>query len=957
MTLTGLEAPIAKSALSGIQRLYPYLWQRYRQRSMLQGAQPQIALARPQLPDLEASAAAGLDLYVHSPDFNIIAAQITFQTFDRLKGRRSLLPANVVKSQLREGLRYATGMQGGDLATLVDAIESRLSERITIIVSDYAHDLVVPAAVFAQLASGIADQAAAALRNSELLSRTRDLAEYHTFERILREQIATVQAKIRVPNAIALKTASYENLYVEPSLYLAVSAHSAVTNIRGRSLITVIPRAVILGDPGGGKSTLAARTIYDVATGTGPDNNLKVPFLMVLREYIEDFRSKRTTILDYLEQLCRSPYQVVPPTDAVEYLLLNGRAMVIFDGLDEIVDTELRARAVEAIEAFGHLFPNAPIIVTSRKVGYEEAPFDPAAFPTVELRQFDESQITEYAHNWFRLGQGHVDRSYALAQAFMRDSVLVNDLRVNPLMLSLMCSMYANEGYIPANRPDVYEKCSLMLFEQWDKQRGINRVLPFDAHVRSAIQSLAWWLYTEPSNDAGLTRSRLLAFMTAYLHRERFANLADAENAAEAFIQFCTGRAWVLTKFGLAKEQEVFGFVHRTFLEYFAASQMVRMFPDASRLFDELEGRLVLAEWDEMAQLSLQALNRSVEHGASNFLQLAIAAVGGRSEIRERSNLLSFMVRSLGFVVPDPQTIKGIVGLAVESTLDLPGVDGGVPDRFLQLPGVLYRYDLPWNSLRECGMEVRDEIASLIVQRISAELAKPDVGDNWRLACEEARFFLGWIFDLVGAAKSWSDLMYRYNKSLLSRPFWRHDANDVLRGELPVVDLLTRYGVGVAYRDVVLADLLGSYAVDSNFCCKLLELSAPSELALEVSNALLGLPLPWIGRPDVQLENVRMRSPSQVDSATVAGAFVMLLLPLLELRSDSFSAIGLDVSNAGSVRLGRLIEECARYRHLTGHVNSSDLKEIIYSSTAPDEVSDFLFKWATRNVAVTGVPR
>ncbi len=37
-----------------------------------------------------------------------------------------------------------------------------------------------------------------------------------------------------------------------------------------------------------------------------------------------------------------------------------------------------------------------------------------------------------------------------------------------------MCDIYRGEGYIPKNRPEVYEKCSELLLKKWDKVIIIN---------------------------------------------------------------------------------------------------------------------------------------------------------------------------------------------------------------------------------------------------------------------------------------------------------------------------------------------------------------------------------------------------------------------------------------------------------------------------------------------------
>ena len=194
----------------------------------------------------------------------------------------------------------------------------------------------------------------------------------------------------------------------------------------------------------------------------------RIPLLLTLREHFSDEKGRRRTLVECLADVCKSPLQLQPPKHSIEYMLLNNRAVVIFDGLDELLDINTRRQAVDAIQGFAHLYPNVTIIVTSRKIGYEETPLDPVVFCECQLAEFDNKQVAKYAENWFRLDQemnGTINGS--LATSFIRDSEIVEDLRTNPLMLSLMCGLYNAEGYIPANRPDVYEKCGILLFERW----------------------------------------------------------------------------------------------------------------------------------------------------------------------------------------------------------------------------------------------------------------------------------------------------------------------------------------------------------------------------------------------------------------------------------------------------------------------------------------------------------
>ena len=258
-------------------------------------------------------------------------------------------------------------------------------------------------------------------------------------------------------------------------------------------------RMIVLGNPGGGKSTLTVKLCHDLASDAGRERRL-TPLLVILREFGSQKKLSNCSLIQFLSLQAASRYQLEPPPGAFEYLLLNGRALIIFDGLDELLETSFRQEVTANVEAFCRLYPAVPALVTSREVGYEQAPLDENTFTLCRLSPFDDSQVSEYAHKWFDRDEDYtVQQRQQKAKAFITESSLVPDLRGNPLMLGLMCNLYRVEGYIPKNRPEVYGKCSLMLFERWDKARDILVPLPFEEHIRPAMQDLAYWIY---SNEA-----------------------------------------------------------------------------------------------------------------------------------------------------------------------------------------------------------------------------------------------------------------------------------------------------------------------------------------------------------------------------------------------------------------------------------------------------------------------
>src|SRR5207245_2634933 len=181
----------------------------------------------------------------------------------------------------------------------------------------------------------------------------------------------------------------YDQLYVEPPILPERDGEVAVELIR---LAQPGYRAVILGHPGAGKSTLVAKLAHDVATDGLPELSGRVPFLVVLRNFIPSFSQGERGLTGYLGAVCRDPYNLDPPADAVEYLLNSGRAVVLLDGLDELGEPALRRRVVQLVEGFVHQYPLVPVVITARRVGYEEASLDQRLFRTSVLGDLDDER-------------------------------------------------------------------------------------------------------------------------------------------------------------------------------------------------------------------------------------------------------------------------------------------------------------------------------------------------------------------------------------------------------------------------------------------------------------------------------------------------------------------------------------------------------------------------------------
>ena len=99
-----------------------------------------------------------------------------------------------------------------------------------------------------------------------------------------------------------------------------------------------LDRTVLLGDPGGGKTHRGERA-HELSSRATPTR--RVPFLVTLREYAAK-TPPEWSVAGHIEHNLKTLYQSPAPDGLVERLLLTGRALVIFDGLDELLDTSRR---------------------------------------------------------------------------------------------------------------------------------------------------------------------------------------------------------------------------------------------------------------------------------------------------------------------------------------------------------------------------------------------------------------------------------------------------------------------------------------------------------------------------------------------------------------------------------------------------------------------------------------
>ncbi|WP_082166653.1 NACHT domain-containing NTPase [Nocardiopsis sp. RV163] len=605
--------------------------------------------------DLEQEEIGQISNFINSPQFESIALQCLV---NNINGNKEGVNFEI-RDQIRKSLNIEGLLRPENRMQATDFIQAALQQAC------FAARVQMPTIDSPWALKSAAAISAAGVRNSEILSRLENIHEIKLFASKMRRQVAAQHGKVRMASAVRnSRSVSFDDLYVPPSF----AKPDKEQIIPLQEVLDGNRNVVIVGDPGAGKSTLSNKLAHDIVKGKIKGFEGQFPILLIVRNHTDGLRKGYDKITDYLEATCRNPYGIDPPEGAMDYLLSSGAATVIIDGVDELGEARHREIFRDSVESFRSLYPLARIIVTSRIVGYSEAALDEEYFPVVRIRSFDVPQVESYVKKWFKITtDGGAQEARDKTVSFMAESEdAAEELRENPLLLSLLCALYTSTGFIPGKKAEIYEKCAELLFETWDRSRGISVPFRWHSYIRSAVQKLAWRVLTDERGRQAFPKSEMRDFLALDVLSGKYESEDDAAQAAEEFLDFCAGRAWVLTDLGVDTIEPQYGFVHRTFLEYFASLQLVKNNPTPESVWEQILPYVDDGSRQVVNQLAVQRLEISCEGGSDRFLEILMSHYDGLPFGGEESiSLLVLAIECLEVVLPNYSIVRRISRAAV----------------------------------------------------------------------------------------------------------------------------------------------------------------------------------------------------------------------------------------------------------------------------------------------------
>ena len=349
--------------------------------------------------------------------------------------------------------------------------------------------------------------------------------------------------------------------------------------------------AVILGDPGAGKSTLLQYLALEWVEG----KTETLPLLIELREYV---LARSPNFLDFLHRGSGADWQF--DQQQIHQHLLENSTLVMFDGLDEVFDRPTQSTVIDDIIRFAQQYPKARVLVTSRIIGYNPERFQHAGFHQFTIQSLDETEIHEFIDRWYDLAMGSDADRTRLKQRLkdaIANSKAIQNLADNLLLLTMMAILNRRQE-LPRDRADLYDQASRVLLYHWDVDHK-RLQLPMDAIGRREKQEMLRLVaYEMQAGEEGLKWNligvdRLTRILTDYLRDQGFS---EPREKANLLIQQLRERNFILCYRGA----DSYGFVHRTFLEYFCAVEIVQRFEKQRTLtFEQLRDEVFGQHWQD----------------------------------------------------------------------------------------------------------------------------------------------------------------------------------------------------------------------------------------------------------------------------------------------------------------------------------------------------------------------
>lgn len=421
------------------------------------------------------------------------------------------------------------------------------------------------------------------------------------------------------------------------------------TNLEAYSLEKIVlpnKKVVILGGPGSGKTTMIRYLTTKYVTER---DSTFFPIFISLREYIKLKSIEKASILEFISNYYNSHDLKISSGFFAKYLSA-GSCVVMFDGLDEILNDQDRIEAATKIEQFAASFGERnTIIVTSRIPSYRLAQL--TGFEHYTLEQFQKGQISDFITKWFQIVEENTDcqtGGQELVSILSKDPNLLS-LSTNPLMLSLICLISLQGVPLPKRKGDLYDICIRTLSSSWEAKKGFSGLLS-DPQKFEVIKKLAFLFLDKKVISS--TEYEVISLLDNILEEQQVPK-NDVDNNSSTIFKAITERSCFLVE----REPNTFTFIHLGIRDYLASLYLAGM-DSVKGIFNEyLHKKIHSYDYEQTICLCAGCLAQQSLSRASAFLDEILDSGTQYEELAHCDLILSLKCLFSSGITQGPQAV------------------------------------------------------------------------------------------------------------------------------------------------------------------------------------------------------------------------------------------------------------------------------------------------------------